>query len=66
MSETRTATKFRQKYDQDEAPPTTIRATFGMRRRLSLLCEVGIYGTTVEEVCERLVCRKLQEMESGQ
>jgi hypothetical protein len=51
-------------YDQDEAPAATVRMTYGMRRRITKLCELGIYGTTVEEVCERLICRQLQEMES--
>jgi hypothetical protein len=48
--------------DNEDGVPITIQTTVGMRRRLSYLCELGIFGTTVEEVCERLVCRELQEM----
>jgi hypothetical protein len=51
--------------DQMESVPATIRMTNGMRRRISNLCELGIYGTTIEEVCERLICDRLQEMESA-
>lgn len=46
----------------DESVPVAIRATVAMRRLMSVLVEDGIYGTTVEEVAERLVCRQLEEM----
>lgn len=52
----------REERGNEESVPVTIRATKAMRMLLSRLVEDGIYGTTVEEVAERLVCRQLEEM----
>ncbi len=49
--------------DGEDSVPATIKMTVGMRRRIGLLVEMGICGATVEEVCERLVCRELQRLE---
>ena len=65
MSDTRMKIHTRDQRDSEESVPATIRMTSGMRRRISNLCELGIYGLTVEEVCERLICDRLQEMESA-
>ena len=48
-----------------ESPPATIKMTFGMRCRISSLCFIGIYGRTVEEVAERLICQHLTPLEKN-
>jgi hypothetical protein len=64
VSDTRMKIHTGEQRDGEASVPITITATSGMRRRISSLCETGIYGTTVEEVAERLICRQLQEMEA--
>lgn len=49
--------------DQEDGEPILVPATLGMRRRISALAEYGIYGRSVEEVAQRLICRALVEME---
>lgn len=66
MSDTRMKIHTGNQRDGEAGSPATIQLTVGMRRRLSLLCETGIFGLTIEEACERLICRQLQEMEPHQ
>ena len=64
MSETRLKIHTGNRCDGATSVPITIEVTDGMRRRISILAETGIYGRTVEEVAERLICDRLQKMES--
>lgn len=63
MADTRMKIRTSETHEDDVSVPLTVRMTVGMRHRISRLCEVGIYGITVEEVAERLICRQLQDMD---